>query len=479
MDKFGSPARHGIAALSLLVALAVTGCGSRLSHEEIVTAGTSTVPAGPATADVPGAADVSGSPGAPATPDTAGSGTTTPVPGSGGSTAPGAGAAVAAGSTPGKVPPKGGGTAAATGPAKGTPVSIGNIGTYSGLVGAFIAGIPKALQAWAASINARGGLNGHPVKVVVGDDGGDPSRDNALTQKMIQQDKVIAFLANYMAFGNASETVAKLAAAAHVPLIGVDTVNPTNYTSTNVFPVASFYGDAAGGLIPEMVKKGANKLGILYCIEAPKLCGGIADTIKKGDRGATFPYDAPVSITAPSYTSQCIGMKNAGVNGAVMLVDGSSAIRALRDCKLVGVKFASVQVAGIVLSPADIKNAELDGVLVASGPAPGSLTEVPAIAAYQKAMAQYAPGLALDPNTAQAWAAAIVLEMAAKKLAADVRWQDLYAGLYTIQNSTLGGLSVPVTYREGKTPTVAPCGFQLVIQGGKLTAPAGAKRFCG
>lgn len=93
-------------------------------------------------------------------------------------------------------------------------------------------------------------------------------------------------------------------------------------------------------------------------------------------------------------------------------------------------------------------------------------------------MKKYAPGLPLDPNTVQVWAAGALLETASKKFGTQFRWQDLYAGLYTVKNSTLGGLTVPLTFHEGKPPEVAKCAFYQVIDGGQLTSPLGDKQFC-
>jgi branched-chain amino acid transport system substrate-binding protein len=45
----------------------------------------------------------------------------------------------------------------------------------------------EALQVWTASINARGGLNGHRVRLIVADDGGDPARSKALVQDAVER----------------------------------------------------------------------------------------------------------------------------------------------------------------------------------------------------------------------------------------------------------------------------------------------------
>jgi len=53
---------------------------------------------------------------------------------------------------------------------------------------------PKEFRFWARWINDRGGLNGHPVKFVVADDGADPARHRALVQQMVETQGAIALV---------------------------------------------------------------------------------------------------------------------------------------------------------------------------------------------------------------------------------------------------------------------------------------------
>src|SRR5712691_2846318 len=55
---------------------------------------------------------------------------------------------------------------------KGTPIRIGDVGTYSGFAGTTSIGGKYALEAWASYVNAHGGINGHPIDLIVKDDQG-------------------------------------------------------------------------------------------------------------------------------------------------------------------------------------------------------------------------------------------------------------------------------------------------------------------
>jgi branched-chain amino acid transport system substrate-binding protein len=64
------------------------------------------------------------------------------------------------------------GASSATGQVTGSPVTVGVIGSFSGALASSTGGVPEIMQAWASSVNAGGGLLGHPVKVVAADDAG-------------------------------------------------------------------------------------------------------------------------------------------------------------------------------------------------------------------------------------------------------------------------------------------------------------------
>src|SRR6266540_4326786 len=53
---------------------------------------------------------------------------------------------------------------------------LGSFGAESGVLGAVTGPAPAALRAWVPYINARGGVNGHPVRIIQADDGADPAR---------------------------------------------------------------------------------------------------------------------------------------------------------------------------------------------------------------------------------------------------------------------------------------------------------------
>lgn len=217
----------GRSAVALIAALLVAGaCGSTRSQKELAGAAQSTpsartnLPAaapteeGHTTPDTapPGAAHVGAGPSAatvavprttsPNRPSASGSGTVTQAP-----VQPGAKASPSVArehpqpaespsrpAVPSSPPPPPNSPEPGAPPA-GAPIILGSIGSDSGVLGQILLPVLSGAKAWVADVNARGGLNGHPVKVLFVDDGGDPGRALGLAKRLVDQDGAVAFYA--------------------------------------------------------------------------------------------------------------------------------------------------------------------------------------------------------------------------------------------------------------------------------------------
>ncbi|HEV7686083.1 MAG TPA: ABC transporter substrate-binding protein, partial [Acidimicrobiia bacterium] len=338
------------ATAALAVVLVAGGCGSRVDRDRLAAAGgglslsSAQHPAAGASAGSPPASSVAsradGSPlaGAPATGIAAG-GIGAPAGATGG--AAGATAAApqrAAGrfpartATPGASPvtpagtsgsaagggagPGGGGDGAATGAAgtgsiPGTPgapgkpgpgaarapIVFGTFGTGSGVIGRAVQPIITADKAWSADINARGGLAGHPVKLIFGDDGGDPAAALAIAKRMVEQDKVVAFIGTYLV--TTTPAVTPYLEQVGVPMIGGPGGNEIEDHSPMVFNPQIGSDEALGHGIHLAVTSQTDKrrMAILYCREASS-CKQQRDRALQfaGLYGMTIVYEAQVSI---------------------------------------------------------------------------------------------------------------------------------------------------------------------------------------
>ena len=85
-------------------------------------------------------------------------------------------------------------TAGAATKPKGTPIVIGVIGSFTGPQASSSRQAQTVAPAWEKWVNNHGGINGHPVKVVVADDGGDPAKAQAAEKTLVDQENVIAIV---------------------------------------------------------------------------------------------------------------------------------------------------------------------------------------------------------------------------------------------------------------------------------------------
>ena len=222
-------------------------------------------------------------------------------------------------------------------PATLSPVTVGNVSTLSGVLGELFAPLVPALETFVASQNACGGLGGHKINFVQGDDQGDPSTASTKVQELIQSKKVLAFVGNQQPL--TVDAIVPIIKRTGIPVIGSDLTNSTWFTNPLMFPQGSSgqgvgYGYLEGAL--NYFKK--KNVGNLWCIEVPRACEQINRSMKElaPQLGANFKKDIQVSITAPSYVQQCLDMKNAGVEAMAMTFDAATMVRVARSCSQVG-----------------------------------------------------------------------------------------------------------------------------------------------
>jgi branched-chain amino acid transport system substrate-binding protein len=473
-----TPVRAGVAALAAAVLMSTAGCGSRATDAEIAAALRD--PA--AVADTGVAVDPSGAapvanPQAPldAAPAAAQGGplSTPNAPGA----AAGPSTTDSTGTSGTKTPTTGGQSApVASGPATGTPVNVGTIGPFSGVIGAIASAAPKTLSAWAAYQNANGGLNGHPIRLIVGDDQGDPGTALTLVKRMVESDKIITLAGGFIIFG--FEQIEQYMRQKNVPMMGGDGVVPGWYNTPVGFPIASHTPVQIEKGLRTFVDQGATKIAMLYCLELAAVCSYLYEQTAKSSVGKYIVQNYQVSLVAPSYTSQCLRMKQAGVEVMELLMDPAGASRVVQDCANQGFK-PKIMLLGLDTTkdmptiPA-LKEALVPGATFSPAAGQG----VPAIENYRKQMAVYGASIGDSGVASFAWAAGVMLGLVGKNLSANPKPAELFDALWKLKNETLGGLIAPVTYPKGKPAVVAPCMFLWGVKDGKFTAPRGPKPIC-
>ncbi|MFP5212456.1 MAG: ABC transporter substrate-binding protein [Acidobacteriota bacterium] len=144
------------------------------------------------------------------------------------------------------------------------PYKIGAVFSITG-VGSFL-GEPekKTAEMIAEEINKQGGINGHPIELVVMDDESDATKCNLAVKKLIKRDEVPVVIGPTRS--GESLAVVGVAEEAQVPLIACAAsykiVTPIESRKW-VFKVAGSDSHVAGKMFDYMKAKGIQKIGIM------------------------------------------------------------------------------------------------------------------------------------------------------------------------------------------------------------------------
>jgi branched-chain amino acid transport system substrate-binding protein len=362
-----------------------------------------------------------------------------------------------------------GATSAAAAAPKGAPIKIGVIGSLTGAQASSSDQGATVAPAWAAWINANGGLNGHPVQVIVMDDKGDPATAQAAGQQFIA-DGVSAII---VSSDNLVSAFDSAAIAKGIPLIGGPSDETDWYIKPGMFVTMTGIFPGLGAQVAVAVQYGhAKKFANLYCAEVAA-CAQANPVLQGAAKAAGIGYtQLAVSSTAPSYTAQCVQLKQAGVDYAQLNFASAAAVRFVQSCQAQGYNptwGSSEQSIGAAY--ASLPN------FTAYGPAyafPSVANAAPA-AQFRSVMQKYATNSNWREGTAsftwnglQAFAQAV--KNAGVAASATVTSADVMAGLYDFKGENLDGLLANnVTYTKGK-----PFG----LKGGQTTAPANLTPQC-
>jgi branched-chain amino acid transport system substrate-binding protein len=364
-------------------------------------------------------------------------------------------------------------------PANRAPITIGHVGTYSGVVGAVLSGGLQTAQAWARSVNARGGLGGHPVKLITADDGGDPARNLSVVKNMVENQGVIAFVGNLVPLsvnGSISYLTDK-----GVPAVGGDLVDPNWHEHPILYPQGTWVNAIAAGTVKVGAEfSGKRRVGILYCSEAAA-CQNAAAVAKasaqKGESGTQLVYSAQVSLAQPDFTAECLQAQRANVEILSVFTDGNTIGRVAKSCAQQNFKpqYTTSSLA-VVNSLQSIP--ELEGLAAPAFDFPWMATDTPAAQEYQQAMKTFAPGIEPSGATALVWTSGKLLEKAASALSATPSPLEIQRGLWALKDETLGGIAPPLTFTQGQPPGKASCYFVVRLVSGKWSAPQGSRTTC-
>jgi branched-chain amino acid transport system substrate-binding protein len=363
-------------------------------------------------------------------------------------------------------------TSAATpsGPA-GAAINLGSICSCSGAQSSQLGSLKQVSQAWADSVNAAGGINGHKVNLTVLDDAGNPATALQDAKQLVQQDHVIALVGDDSL---ADASFASYIASQGVPVVGGISPEATFLSNPDFYPSGSQLIVQTVGTIALAKTAGKSHIGVLYCAESP-ICAQLVPLAQGAAALSGLKIStAKVSSTAPSYTSECLSLKSDGVDALFVGAASPVVQRVTAACAQQGYTPQTTNQTSTA-SNSWLTDSSLQGAVLAGYNANPFDTTTPAVQAFRTALDKYAPGLLTSSqfnfDDIDPWAAGKLFEAAAKaaNITPSSTAADVKKGLYALKNETLGGLAAPLNFTAGK-PAFIPCYFTASLKSGKFVS---------
>jgi branched-chain amino acid transport system substrate-binding protein len=328
---------------------------------------------------------------------------------------------------------------------------------------------PAVIDAWAKWTNANGGINGHPVDVVLQDDAGDPAKSTQGFKALIAAN-VPAIISNTIV----DAAWAKDANAAGVPVISLNNVTPDGPA---FFPTGTELNPSIYLLAKAARDEGNSNVGVVVCQGAPA-CAVIVKNFKVAADvlgGLKVSYSADVAPTQPNFTAQCLAAKSSGATALLTALGAATGVKISGECAQQGYTPVQLGINGSFGVNA-ASTVDVLGNLTMQDPwLPATNTNTPGGKAFHQALETYAPDVLTSEqfniNNVGVFAAGQLFATAAERgnVGPDSSADDVLAGLHTFENETAGGLTPPLTYKEGE-PIVVDCGFIETHRDGKLVS---------
>jgi branched-chain amino acid transport system substrate-binding protein len=361
-----------------------------------------------------------------------------------------------------------------------TPFTIGVICSCTGPEASSTATSAPTIEAWADAVNAKGGINGHKVQLVVKDDATNPGTSLSEVESMVSQDHVLAIFDN----SDVDSAFEGYVAQHHVPVIGSYADSTAMYTNADFFPNGSTINWEPYGTVYLAKRAHATKLADLYCAEVA-ICKQATQAGEKvtAKAGLHTVYTAAIGFAAPNYTAQCLAAKESGATA--MTVGDASAIvvKVAENCAQQGYKPIELSADGTVAEDWRTTPA-MNGNLDIQPDIPFFVDSTPATKAMYAAIRKYEPSLASSQNfgevVVEAWTSGLLFEAAARAahLGSGATPAQVIKGLYDLHGVTLGGMAPPLTFAKNKPTTGIKCDFVMGIKNEKWTLPIGLKTIC-
>jgi branched-chain amino acid transport system substrate-binding protein len=317
----------------------------------------------------------------------------------------------------------------------GSTITIGSAGAISSSV----LSQPErkgAIEAAISTINAAGGVSGHPLKLDWCDTKNEANGE-LTCMRQLTQDKVTAIITPGLIVDQSGRGL-KLAAAAGIPIIGAQGLTPLDFSTDGSFPMSSGIPGWSYGQVVALVKAGAKKIALFGTNEAgSQYILGFTETAMKSAGLTPVRYVKTDPNADPTFAQGAAKTIAGGVDGVVFDSSptyGAKAVSALRTAGFTG-PIASIT--GVFVDPI-IKalGSAANNLYLSSQMALTSDTSNPGVAAFLAAMAKYQASDDTNETALTAWTGTQLFAKMAATVKGDITSKSVLAAL--------NGLSTPL-----------------------------------
>jgi branched-chain amino acid transport system substrate-binding protein len=354
----------------------------------------------------------------------------------------------------------------------GQPIVLGNIGTYSGTAASGTDYNQQILQYWAKTVNDSGGINGHPVELIIQDDASDTTKSLSEVKDLVEGKKVIGFVGNY--WSRTAAASSPYLKEKGVPVVGGDsaTTDPW-YTNPMYFPIMSSIDKYVGIALMNVAKSESVKKLAVFRNDNGAALNGSATAVEGAApaAGVDIVLRQTLSLASANFQPNCLAARDAGAEAIFFVADTATIARLQTSCAKVNFR-PKFMAQGVQLSAQQkVPKTEVIGT---QGTFPFFETSgSPALEEWGKAIAD-APQDKIGNKTAIAWSSAKLVQ---KALEAGIPEGEapttagLLKGLYSIKDETLGGLTIPLTFTEGQPNELPNCWFPFTMKDETFATP--------
>jgi branched-chain amino acid transport system substrate-binding protein len=388
------------------------------------------------------------------------------------------GSSSSASSTSSSSPSGSSATSSAGGGGTKSPIKIGTIGQFSGFSGQGSDADALALQAWVSTVNASGGVDGHPIELFVKDDANSASKSLSLVKELVEQDHVVAIVGQHES--GLEGVWQSYIDSQHIPVIGGSSSGAPFLTDPNFYPVTNNVINTLSAPFLGAKLSGKTTMGLTYCAESPACAQAVPlGTQIAKSLGMTIAGNLPISGSASNYVAQCLTLKAKNPQAVLLGSTSDVGLRLATDCRAQGLNALFINQAQTWLQ-SYLKIPGWNGIMQSSD-APLWFGDGPGTTAYIAAMNKYQPSAARNASGTAGWYAGQVFALAVQKSGAtgDITSAEITTGMHALgPNFDLNGILAPVTYTAGKPAVQKFCAWIMVDSNGKETAPFGYGRSC-